>query len=351
MTRKQTPVEPRPKPDAPPETIRGFSQAASRAAQRRIIVIGAPGDIPRALEHPAVTSGRFAADVILAVDVDTDDAADIAPRLSELLRQQPVYAMLMAGPVGRSTMRVIADLALMHHCELLAVMPTDVLADHDPVIVWTGDSPVVQLTRILQRRWALAVKRAFDVVGGAAALVVSAPLLAVLSALICLESPGSPIFAHQRVGFRGRRFKCLKLRTMRAGAEDVLKSDPELYEEYRRNHFKIPEDRDPRTTSLGRFLRKTSLDELPQLWNVLLGDMSLVGPRPVVEDELLMYGHAVDLLLSVRPGLTGAWAVNGRHDVGYPERCAIELAYVRNWRLAHDVEIVVRTIKVVTWVE
>lgn len=351
MTHSQLPLEPRPKLGTQLETISAFSQASSRAKQRRIVVIGAPGDIPRALEHPAVTSGRFVADVILAVDVDADDAAEIAPRLSELLRQQPVDAMLMAGPVGRSAMRVIADLALLHHCELLAVMPTDVLADHDPIVVWTGDSPVVQLTRIPQRRLALAVKRAFDVVASAFALIVSAPLMAVLSALIRLESPGSPIFAHQRVGFRGRRFKCLKLRTMRMGAEDVLESDPELYEEYRRNHFKIPEDRDPRTTPLGRLLRKTSLDELPQLWNVLRGDMSLVGPRPVVEDELQLYGHSVDLLLSVRPGLTGAWAVMGRHDVGYPERCAIELAYVRNWRLVHDVKIVARTIKVVARVE
>jgi lipopolysaccharide/colanic/teichoic acid biosynthesis glycosyltransferase len=320
-------------------------------AKRRIVVIGAPGDIPRALEHPAVTSGRFVTDVILALDADVDEAADIAPRLSEMLRQQPVDAMLMAGPVGRAAMRVIADCALLHGCELLAVMPTDMLADHDPVVVWTGDSPVVQLTRIPNRRWALAVKRVFDVIASALALIVSAPLMVVLSALIRVESPGSPIFAHQRVGFKGCRFNCLKLRTMREGAEDALESDPELYEEYRRNHFKIPEHRDPRTTRLGRFLRKTSLDELPQLWNVLRGDMSLVGPRPVVEEEIQLYGHSVDLLLSVRPGLTGAWAVMGRHDVGYPERCAIELAYVRNWRLVHDVKIVAKTIKVVARVE
>ncbi len=133
---------------------------------------------------------------------------------------------------------------------------------------------------------------------------------------------------------------------MAIDAEEQLKSDPALYEEYRRNHFKIPEDRDPRTTKLGKFLRKSSLDELPQLWNVLLGDMSLVGPRPVVEDELHMYGNSVDLLLSARPGLTGAWAVSGRHGVGYPERCDIELSYVRNWRLTADLRIVLRTVKV-----
>jgi lipopolysaccharide/colanic/teichoic acid biosynthesis glycosyltransferase len=99
---------------------------------------------------------------------------------------------------------------------------------------------------------------------------------------------------------------------------------------------------------LGRFLRRTSLDELPQLWNVLLGDMSLVGPRPVVEEELDLYGSSRALFLSVRPGLTGAWAVNGRHDVGYPDRCDIELDYVRGWNLVRDAHIVVKTLRVLS---
>ncbi len=192
----------------------------------------------------------------------------------------------------------------------------------------------------------MALKRIIDVAGASASLIVAAPVIAVLAALVCLESPGRPIFAHRRVGYRGKLFNCLKLRTMALDAEEQLKSDPALYEEYRRNHFKIPEDRDPRTTKLGKFLRKSSLDELPQLWNVLLGDMSLVGPRPIVEDELHMYGNSADLLLSARPGLTGAWAVSGRHGVGYPERCDIELSYVRHWRLTADLRIVLRTVKV-----
>jgi exopolysaccharide production protein ExoY len=348
MTSKQTtPSDPRQKQAASTNVTKNLPQTASRTPQRRIVVIGAPEDIPRALEHAAVVAGRFTVEAMLAIDVESDDAADISRRLSELLRDRSADAMLMTGSVGRSAMRVIADLALLHHCELLAVLPTDILADHDPVVVWTGDSPVVQLTRLPQRRGELAVKRAIDVVGASIGLIVMAPVMAALAALICLESPGAPIFAHKRVGRGGQGFRCLKLRTMATGAEDALKSDPALYEEYRRNHFKIPDDRDPRTTKLGRFLRRTSLDELPQLWNVLRGDMSLVGPRPVVEDELRMYDHCVDLLLSVRPGITGAWAVNGRHDVGYPERCGIELAYVRSWRLAHDLGIALRTVAVV----
>jgi lipopolysaccharide/colanic/teichoic acid biosynthesis glycosyltransferase len=131
---------------------------------------------------------------------------------------------------------------------------------------------------------------------------------------------------------------------MRADAEEVLRTDPTMYEEYRRNHYKLPDDQDGRVTGIGRFIRRTSLDELPQLWNVLVGEMSLVGPRPVVEEELERYGTARDLLLSVRPGITGAWAVSGRHSVGYPERCEIELAYVRRWTLVSDVSALARTV-------
>ncbi|OYV70132.1 MAG: hypothetical protein B7Z74_07640 [Deltaproteobacteria bacterium 21-66-5] len=96
---------------------------------------------------------------------------------------------------------------------------------------------------------------------------------------------------------------------------------------------------------MGKFLRRTSLDEVPQLWNVLIGEMSLVGPRPVVDEELQLYGGSADLLLSVRPGITGAWAVNGRHDIGYPERCGMELGYVRSYSLARDVIILSRTLR------
>ncbi len=193
------------------------------------------------------------------------------------------------------------------------------------------------------RRWSLAAKRAFDITASLIGLVVVAPLLGALSVLICLESAGPPLFRHQRVGLRGRRFGCLKLRTMRPDAERRLRVDSALYDEYRRHHFKIPDDRDPRTTRIGRWLRKTSLDELPQLWNVLVGDMSLVGPRPVVDDEVALYEGERTTLLSMRPGITGAWAVGGRQCVGYPERCELELGYVRSWRPSLDIKILIST--------
>lgn len=126
-------------------------------------------------------------------------------------------------------------------------------------------------------------------------------------------------------------------------AERHLHADDKLRHHYVSNHFKIPEHLDPRITRLGRFLRRTSLDELPQLWNVLRGDMSLVGPRPIVPLESSYYGEELATLLSVRPGLTGAWAVHGRSQLGYPKRAAIELEYARTWTMATDIRILVRT--------
>ena len=315
---------------------------------RRVVVVGAPGDVPRALDHPAVGRGRLDVAAILAVDVESEEGQHGIERLAELLDAHEADAILVAGPVGPSTMRRVADLALLNHCELLAVMPTEMLADHDPVIVWSGDSPLVQLSGIPRHGLEAMLKRGVDVIGALLALLVLSPVIALLALLIRLESAGSPIFRHNRIGFRGRPFPCLKLRTMRADAEAYLKNDSELYESYKRNHFKLPDGGDPRVTAVGRFLRRTSLDELPQLWNVLVGDMSLVGPRPVVEEELGLYGRSTELLLSVRPGLTGAWAVNGRHDVGYPDRCDIELDYVRGWNLVRDAHIVLKTIRVLS---
>ena len=216
-----------------------------------------------------------------------------------------------------------------------------------PVEIPRFREPAVVLNGRFRSSTASVAKRLIDIVIAAIGIVVCAPLMAVLALAIRLESPGSPIFRHERIGYRGRRFLCLKLRTMRCDAEAVLRTDPEMYEAYRRHHFKIPDDCDPRVTRFGRILRQTSLDELPQLWNVLVGQMSLVGPRPVVQEELRLYGEKQDVVLSVRPGITGAWAVNGRQLLGYPERCATELAYVRQWTVGGDLRILARTAAIV----
>ena len=306
-----------------------------------MVVIGSPGDLPRALEHPAVVNGRFHVKAALAVE--PGDSWEEMGGLCNLLGTSQASAVLIAGPVGTTVMRTVADLASIFRCDLLAVMPTEVLAEHTPVVVWKGESPLVQLAGASGHRWQAVAKRVIDVLGATIGILVCAPLMAILAVAIRLESPGSVVFRHERIGYRGKRFLCLKLRTMRMDAEQQLRSDPTMYDLYRRHHFKIPDDRDPRVTRVGRFLRRTSLDELPQLWNVLVGEMSLVGPRPVVEEELGLYGESQDIMLSVRPGITGAWAVNGRQSLGYPERCATELAYVRGWTVGGDLRIIART--------
>lgn len=191
-------------------------------------------------------------------------------------------------------------------------------------------------------------KRLLDVVGAVIGLILLSPLFLVVGMIIKLGSPGPVFFRQPRVGKHGRIFRILKFRSMRPDAEALLKQDQALWDEYVQNDFKLPEGRDPRITPIGRFLRKTSLDELPQLWNVLVGDMSLVGPRPLVQQEIdEWYRDTFTELLSVRPGMTGLWQVSGRSSIAYPERAQIELEYVRSVSFARDLSILARTVAVV----
>jgi lipopolysaccharide/colanic/teichoic acid biosynthesis glycosyltransferase len=166
----------------------------------------------------------------------------------------------------------------------------------------------------------------------------------VIAAAIRILDPGPALFRQVRLGERGRPFQMWKFRTMRTDAEEVLLADPELYARYVANNYKLADAEDPRISRIGAFLRKTSLDELPQLVNVLKGDMTLVGPRPIVPRELEMYAPYHDLLLSVRPGLTGQWQVNGRSEVPYPERAHMDLDYVAGHSVGEDIAIMVRTL-------
>ena len=195
----------------------------------------------------------------------------------------------------------------------------------------------------LARPWSQAVKRLFDIVVGSLLLVAAAPLMAVIAWQVH-RSGGSVFFAHERVGRHGQLFRCLKFRTMVPDAAEVLArllaENPEARAEWDRD-FKLKDD--PRITPIGRWLRKTSFDELPQLFNVIRGEMSLVGPRPVVRDELRRYGDAQVYYTEVRPGLTGLWQVSGRNDVGYARRIHLDAWYVRNWNLWYDIVILART--------
>ena len=190
-------------------------------------------------------------------------------------------------------------------------------------------------------------KRLLDVGGAIVLGVVFAPLILVIVFLM-RRGGGSVIYKHRRVGRGGKTFACLKFRTMVPTADQVLRelleNDPELRAEWVRDH-KLRHD--PRVTRLGRFLRRTSLDELPQLLNVLRGEMSLVGPRPVVREELLRYGRNVGTYLAAKPGITGLWQVTGRNDTDYRRRVVLDTYYVRNQNLLLDLYILVKTTGVV----
>jgi len=190
-------------------------------------------------------------------------------------------------------------------------------------------------------------RRAFDIAAAALLLAVLAPFL-LLGSLIVLIASGRPIFyAQERLGLRGTSFRCLKLRTMTIDAEQHLHREPALRDRYLNGGFKLPNGSDPRVTRPGRWLRRTYIDELPQLFNVLAGSMSLVGPRPIVPSELREYGAEADELLLVKPGLIGEWTSRGRRRPEYPERARLELDYVRRRTPARDLVILARSIPVV----
>lgn len=199
-----------------------------------------------------------------------------------------------------------------------------------------------------QRGWQLASKRGLDIVLAATMLVILLPLMVTI-ALIVRSDGGNAIFGHLRVGRGGRTFRCLKFRSMVPNAEQALATllaqDPVAADLWNRTR-KLPKD--PRVTPIGRFLRATSLDELPQLINVLRGDMSLVGPRPVVQAELVeQYGPAASAYLAVRPGVTGLWQVSGRSDTSYSERVALDARYVQSFSLWGDIKILAKTVPAV----
>jgi exopolysaccharide production protein ExoY len=191
----------------------------------------------------------------------------------------------------------------------------------------------------------LTAKRIVDIAIALSAIVLLAPLLIICFAATVLSSPGPALFRHRRVGFNGTNFDCLKFRTMVTDAPDrlrqLLESDPMAAAEWAADR-KLRYD--PRVTAIGAILRKSSLDELPQLFNVLRGDMSIVGPRPVTDEELDRYSSSVGAYLSCRPGITGLWQVSGRSTASYNRRVACDTFYARNWSMALDAKILIVTI-------
>lgn len=207
---------------------------------------------------------------------------------------------------------------------------------------------VLRVQNNLARKSNRIMKRIFDIVATVCGGILILPILAIVALLIYLDSPGPIVFGHKRVGQGGKEFPCYKFRSMVPNAQEALevylKENPAACEEWERD-FKLKDD--PRVTRIGKFLRKTSLDELPQLWNVLVGDMSLVGPRPIVRDEIVKYGDYINDFYLVPPGITGVWQVSGRSDTTYEERVLMDSWYVHNWSVWIDIVYLLKTVLVV----
>ncbi|MGH9137395.1 MAG: sugar transferase [Acidimicrobiales bacterium] len=245
---------------------------------------------------------------------------------------------MSASEYGVDKLDAGPDLALFPHQQVTVTEP----ATGVPRLALAP--PPVPLPALPYHGWRRVLKRLIDVTVTLAVMPGALPLMAVLAIAVRCSSRGPAIFRQDRVGQFGKVIRVLKFRTMHVDADRHLRADPQLYAEYVANDYKLPTGIDPRVTRLGRFLRRTSLDELPQLFNVLGGSMSLVGPRPIIREELPRYGDAVASYLQMRPGLTGRWQLDGRNLVRYPERAYLDHDYLQTWRLSTDLVILMRTV-------
>lgn len=218
----------------------------------------------------------------------------------------------------------------------------------DMSFLFSYDVILLRINNNLAKRTSRFIKRTTDIILSILGLVFLSPLFLYLSWKIRKDG-GQAIYGHHRIGRNGKPFSCLKFRTMVINSDEILQNllenDPLAKAEWERD-FKLKAD--PRITPIGHFLRRTSLDELPQLWNVLKGEMSLVGPRPIVAEELSRYDGDVDYYFMAKPGMTGLWQVSGRNDVDYQKRVYLDAWYVKNWSLWNDIVILCKTLKVVT---
>ncbi|PWF22184.1 undecaprenyl-phosphate galactose phosphotransferase WbaP [Corticimicrobacter populi] len=238
----------------------------------------------------------------------------------------------------------------MRRCTTVSVVPTMrglPLNSTDMSFIFRHEVLILRINSNLTKKSARFLKRSFDLCGSLLIVLLLSPLLLGL-ALLVMRDGGPPIYGHTRVGRDGTPFKCLKFRSMIMNSQEVLArlldNDPAAREEWQRD-FKLKDD--PRITKVGHFLRMSSLDELPQLLNVIRGDMSLVGPRPVVTEELQRYGSNKEYYLMAKPGMTGLWQVSGRNNVDYDTRIYFDAWYVKNWSLWNDIAILFKTIRTV----
>lgn len=274
-------------------------------------VLGGFGNMEEVIQETGVHTV-----LIAAPGLPQDDLSSLIYRAQSLVKQVDVIPNLVAVPMSNVTAESFFDAKIM----------------------------VLHIRNNLASPWNQMLKRLFDIVATICGGLLISPILLAIAFWVYHDSPGPVIFKHRRVGRNGKEFNCYKFRSMCVNSKEVLEhllaTDPEAKAEWDKE-FKLKND--PRITKSGAFLRKTSLDELPQLWNVLKGEMSLVGPRPIVKREIPRYGVYFKEYSMVRPGITGIWQTSGRNDVDYPERVQMDNWYVHNWNLWLDLVLLWRT--------
>ena len=311
----------------------------------RTVVVGDRGAAGCAIDA-LQSEPRLGYEIAGVVDVSDTGEGDPVQSVMRMVRAERAefVVVAMGGEPGKKERAVISALARARIT--FALVPTFAglpVLGFTPQHFFTHDVLMLVCQANLTRPLSRLVKRVFDQLVALLLLLVLAPLLLLLVVLVRLDG-GPAFYAHGRVGAHGRPFRCLKFRTMVVEGDRVLRelldADPDASREWAETR-KLR--RDPRITRIGRLLRKTSIDEMPQLINVLRGEMSLVGPRPIVEAEIIRYGGDIDYYLETRPGMTGLWQISGRNEISYARRVQLDVWYVRNWTLWHDIMILFKT--------
>lgn len=278
-------------------------------------ILGGFDDLEKAAKETGVDTI-----LIAAPGLPQDKLSDLIYRAQSLVKHVAVVPNLVAVPMSNVSVESFFDAKIM----------------------------VLHIKNNLDNPWNRLLKRLFDICATVVGGILISPILLLIAIWVYHDSPGPVIFKHRRVGKDGKEFNCYKFRSMCVNSKEVLDhllaTDPKAKAEWDKE-FKLKDD--PRITKSGAFLRKTSLDELPQLWNVLKGEMSLVGPRPIVRSEMARYGKYIKEYMMVRPGITGIWQTSGRNDIDYPERVQMDNWYVHNWSVWLDLVLLWRTIGVV----
>ena len=314
---------------------------------RNVLIIGA-GQVGRQLAAYISEDVSCSRSVVGFLDENEPIGGDVHGRLDDLARiarTDFVDEIILTAPHQPDLARRIIREARRNQIDVKVVPDLFGFEPDDPLVFEKfGNIPVLTLREERMPTFGLFLKQVVDTVTAAATLAFAAPLLSIIALVIKLESPGPVLYQAERAGLKGRRFRCYKFRTMDANA-DKLKELLRASNERQGPFFKMVDD--PRITRVGRFLRRYSLDELPQLWNVVRGEMSLVGPRPHPVDDFERYDLGDLQRLDVPPGLTGLWQVTARRDPSFERGLALDLEYIRTWTLWRDFQILYKTISVV----